>query len=156
MRVLNLKLLILSAVLVSAAAQDRPVLENYSFQLGNPSSPGASTGAELRFSDRFFGNGTARSSIRLLEQSSSSTLADRPLLLMLGVKRDVKPGEVVFALLVAGVQIRGYDSTGAEIFSQDLPAFAFGDSASGEWHERIPNLPTNIARLSVTFYGNYE
>lgn len=139
-----------------AAAQDRPVLENYSFQLGKPGSVEASTGAELHFKDRFIGNGTASGSIKLLEQSSSSTLAQRPLLLMLEVKRTVKPGEIVFALLVFGVEIRGYDSNDAVVFSRDLPEFSFGDSASGEWYERIPDLPTNLARLAITFYGNYE
>jgi hypothetical protein len=152
------RLLTLAAGLfaMTAAAQNRPVLENYSFQLGTPSSINASAGAELHFKDRFFGNGTAHSSIRLLEQSSSSTLTQRPLLLMLDVKRSVKPGEIVFALLAAGVEIRGYDASGAVIFSRDLPGFTFGDSASGEWHERIASLPTNLARLAVTFYGNYE
>jgi hypothetical protein len=140
----------------SYAAKDRTVLESYSFLLGIPGSPNASAGAELHFKDRFVGNGTAQSSVRLLEQSSSSTLTNRPLLLMLDVKRTVRPGEFVFALLVFGVEIRGYDSNGAIIFSRDLPSFTFGDSASGEWYERIPDLPTNLARLSVTFYGNYE
>jgi hypothetical protein len=139
-----------------AAAQSRPVVESYSFQLGTPSSNTVSTGAELRFTDRYMGNGTAQASIRLLEQSSSSTPENRPLLLMLDVKREVKQGEIVFALLVSGVEIRGFDSAGAVIYSRDLPAFSFGDSASGKWHERLAPLPTNIARLSVTFYGNYE
>lgn len=151
------KMLVLCMVTIAgAAAQNRPVVESYSFQLGTPSSNTVSTGAELHFTDRFLGNGTAQSVIRLLEQSSSSTLTERPLLLMLDVKRTVKPGEIVFALLVSGVEIRGHDSSGAQIFSRDLPAFSFGDSASGKWHERVPNLPTNLARLTVTFYGNYE
>jgi len=141
---------------VGAAAQDRPVLESYSFQLGTPSTPSGSTGMEVRAQDRFFGNGTAQSSIRLLEQSSNSSRTDRPLLLMLEVKRMVRPGEVVFALLCNGVEIRGLDASGAVIFSRDLAGFTFGDSSSGEWYERIPDLPTNLTRLSVTFYGNYE
>jgi len=149
-------LFICAVAIAGAAAQTRPVVESYSFQLGTPSSNNASAGAELRFTDRFFGNGTARASIRLLEQSSSSTLTERPLLLMLDVKRTVKPGEIVFALLVSGVEIRGHDSAGSVVFSHDLPAFSFGDSASGKWQERIPNLPTNLATLSVKFYGNYE
>jgi hypothetical protein len=41
----------------SYVAKDRPVLENYSFQLGMPAgSPNASAGAELHFKDRFVGN----------------------------------------------------------------------------------------------------
>jgi hypothetical protein len=148
--------LAVGAFAITAVAQDRTVLENYSFQLGTPTSNNASAGAELHFKDRFFGNGTARSSIRLLEQSSSSTLTQRPLLLMVEVKRTVQPGEIVFALLTFGVEIRGYDASGAVIFSRDLPGFTFGDSASGQWHESISGLPTNLARLAVTFYGNYE
>jgi len=150
------KALTLCALAGAAFAQDRTVLESYSFQLGTPSSPTVSAGAEVRFKDRFFGNGTAQSSIKLLEQSSSSTLENRPLLLMMEVKRTVQPDEMVFALLVFGVEIRGWDAAGTEIVSRDLPGFTFGDSASGTWYERIGALPTNLAKLSITFYGNYE
>lgn len=147
-------LLFLSSSFLAAA--EPQVLEGYNFHFGSGNDPGRSSGAELRFHDRFFGNGTARAQISLTEQSSSSTFNNRPLLLSLRVQRQVQPDEVVFALLIFKVEIRGFDSQGAIIFSRDLPGFNFGDSASGHWYERIPNLPTGLARLSISYYGNYE
>ena len=137
-------------------ATETTVLERYSFQLGTRSLPGHSQGVELRVNDRFFGNGTARSRLALIEQSSSSNLTNRPMMLQLHVERDVRQDEVVFALLVFRVEIRGYDSQGALAYTKDLPGFTFGDSASGRWYERLAGLPTDLSQLVVTFFGNYE
>jgi hypothetical protein len=147
-------LLFLSSAWLSAA--EPQILERYNFHFGATADPGRSSGAELRFHDRYLGNGTADAHITLTAQSSSSTLFNRPLLLSLKVQRQVQPDEVVFALLMFKVEIRGFDSQGTQIFSRDLPGFTFGDSASGLWYERIPNLPTALAQLTVTFHGNYE
>jgi hypothetical protein len=139
-----------------AAAAEATVLEKYSFTLGSTGMAGHSPGAEVRFTDRFFGQGTARSRIVLLEESSSSDLTNRPMLLFLDVDRQVKQDEVVFALLVFRVEIRGYDANGSVVYSRDLPGFRFGDSASGRWYERMAGLPTDLAQLAITFFGNYE
>lgn len=151
-----LKTLTACLLFTGAAAAQEPVLENYSIQLGTTTNPSLSAGADVVLRDRFFGGGTARSRIRLVEQSSSSTIDNRPMLLTLDVNRTVRPGEIVFALLVFRVEIRGHGSDGSLVFTRDLPGFTFGDSASGEWYERIPDLPTRLVRLTVTFTGNYE
>jgi hypothetical protein len=142
----------LAAAAVGANAQ---VLERYSFQLGTTNAVNQSPGGELRFTDRFFGNGTAQSRIILLEESSSSMVMNRPMMLSLQVRRVVKEGEIVLALLVSRVEIRGYDSSGQLIWLRDMAGFRIGDSSSGRWHERVGGLPTGLAQITVTFYGNY-
>jgi hypothetical protein len=151
-----LALACLAALPQTASAAANTVLEKYSFALGTTGMAGHSPGAELRSADRFFGGGTARCRIKLLEESSAATLADRPMLLFLDVDRKIADGEIVFALLVFRIEIRGYDVNGSLVFSRDLSGFRFGDSASGRWYERLAGLPTRLTQLTLTFFGNYE
>ena len=126
-----------------ALAQET-VLERYSF------SPGESADSvRLELFDRSLGNGTAKSRVRLSGSASAGTLALR-------VNRRVAPGEVVFALLVFKVEVRGYDASGATLYSRDLEGFTFGDSRPGRWSQTLADVPSGLARIEVTYYGNYE
>ncbi len=153
MRALVSLLLVVSGWL---AAADSTLLEQYSFQLGTASATSQSAGAELRFTDRYFGGGTARCRIALIEESSSSNLQSRPMMLFLQVARNVAEGEIVFALLVFLVEIRGYNGGGHLVYTRDLSGFTFRDSAPGRWYERLAGLPTDLNRIEIAFYGNYE
>ncbi|MGJ5815237.1 hypothetical protein [Paludibaculum fermentans] len=143
-----------------ASAAENTVLERYTFAMaqagGQTGAKDQSSGGEVRFRDRFFGNGTATSRLTLLEESSSSDRTNRPLLLTLNVDRQVEEGEIVFALLVFRVEVVGRDLDGNVVFQREFPGFRFGDSASGHWYERMGGLPTNLAQLTVTYFGNYE
>jgi len=148
-------LTLITAFAIATAGANAQVLERYSFQLGTANAANQSTGGELRFTDRFFGGGTARSRITLLEESSSSSAFNRPMMLFLEVSREVRPDEIVLGLLVTRVEMRGYNSSGQLVWSRDLPGFRIGDSSAGRWYERAGGLPTGLAQLTVTFYGNY-
>ncbi|QOY86545.1 hypothetical protein [Paludibaculum fermentans] len=139
-----------------ASAAENTVLERYTFSIAQAGAKDQSSGGEVRFRDRFFGNGTATSRLNLLEESSSSDRTNRPLMLSLNVDRQVGEGEIVFALLVFRVEVVGRDLDGNIVFQREFPGFQFGDSASGHWHERMGGLPTNLAQLTVTYFGNYE
>jgi hypothetical protein len=155
-RLLQLKNLVLYLGLAGSVLAEPPVLERYTFHLGWGNNTSSSPGAELRFTDRFFGSGTARSRLTLVEQSSTSDRFHRPMMLFLHVDREVSQDEVVFALLVFRVEIHGYDAQGALVYRQDLPGFTFGDSAPGRWYESLAGVPTGLSQLVVTFFGNYE
>ena len=139
-----------------AAAAENTGLERYTFSIAQSGMKDQSSGGEVRFRDRFFGNGTATSRLTLLEESSSSDRTNRPMILSLNVDRKVEEGEIVFALLVFRVEVVGRDLDGNIVFQREFPGFRFGDSASGNWYERMGGLPTNLAQLTVTYFGNYE
>ena len=123
-------------------------LEEYSVSHGGTSVTNPS-GFSAKLSDKYFGNGTAKASVKFKMRDDSGTLS-------LKVWRKVAKGEITFALLVFRIEIRGYDYTGTLIYSQDLDGFTFGDSKSGSWSEELKNLPVNIQQIKVTFFGNYE
>jgi hypothetical protein len=125
-----------------------PVLESYIVSHGG--TPGARLdGLDVKLSDKYFGNGTARALIRFKTKADFGSL-------LLNVSREVGPGEITFALLVFRVEVRGYDSAGSLIYSQDLDGFSFGDSRSGEWEKELRDVPLSIQQLKVVFIGNYE
>ena len=68
----------------------------------------------------------------------------------------VRPGEIVFALLCFGIEVRGFDAAGTEVYSKDLDGFTFGDSKGGRATRVLRDLPLSISKLEVTFLGNYE
>ena len=125
-----------------------PVLESYSIGQGGDRSSGPDL-FEATLSDKSFGNGTAKSQVKLTGKEANASLS-------LLVYRSVTPGEVVFALLVFKVEIRAYDSAGAPIYMRDLGGFTFGDSQGGVWTQEIEDLPSIAKKVQVTFIGNYE
>jgi hypothetical protein len=129
-----------------ARAQE-PVLESYSISHGG--SQALPSGVDAIISDRFFGNGTARARIQLDENDESSRLS-------MTVWRRVRQGEIVFALLVFRVEVRGLDASGMLVYSRDLMGFTFGDSSGDLWSRRLRDLPPGLAEIRVTFFGNYE
>ena len=133
---------------VSRVLASEPVLESYSIGQGSGQSSGPDL-YEATLSDRSFGNGTAKSQVKLTSKDANASLS-------LLVYRSVAPGEVLFALLVFKVEIRAYDSVGAPIYMRDLGGFTFGDSQSGVWSQEIDDLPSIAKKVRVTFVGNYE
>jgi hypothetical protein len=125
-----------------------PVLESYLISHGGTSGA-RPDGVDVKLTDKYFGNGTARSRLRLKTKADSGSLS-------LNVAREVGPGEITFALLVFRVEVRGYDSAGSLIYSQDLPGFTFGDSQPGEWQKELNDIPVSIQQIRVVFIGNYE
>jgi len=123
-------------------------LEEYSVSHGGTSETNPS-GFSAKLFDRYFGNGTAKASVTFKMRDDSGTLSLR-------VWRKVAKGEITFALLVFRIEIRGYDYSDTLVYTQDLDGFAFGDSKSGNWAEKLRNLPTNIRQITITFFGNYE
>jgi len=123
-------------------------LEEYSVSHGGTSETNPS-GFSANLSDKYFGNGTAKASVKFKMRDDSGTL-------FLKVWRKVAKGEITFALLVFRVEIRGYDYSDTLVYSQELGGFTFGDSKSGNWSEELKNLPINIQQITVTFFGNYE
>jgi hypothetical protein len=123
-------------------------LEEYSVSHGGTSETNPS-GFSARLFDRYFGNGTAKASVTFKTSGDSGTLS-------LKVWRKVAKGEITFALLVFRIEIRGYDYSDTLVYTQDLDGFAFGDSKSGNWSEKLENLPINIRQITITFFGNYE
>ena len=142
-KAVSLALFVMALVPGQVSAED-PVLERYSFGVKQ-----GATGSEIRVVDKHLGEGTAKSRIEVSNEGNSKRLS-------LHVWREVKPDEIVFALLVFGIQIRGYDKSGAVTFSEDLPGFTFGDSESGDWGETVGPIPENTVQLKIIFYGNYE
>ena len=127
---------------------DDPILETYIIGHGGLLG-GSLDGVRGRITDKFFGNGTAKARIKYKAREDSASLSLR-------VSRSVTPGEIVFALLVFRVEVRGFDTMGTLVYSRDLQGFEFGDSRAGKWKERLEDLPLNATRISVTFIGNYE
>ena len=123
-------------------------LEEYSVSHGGTSGTNPSD-FSAKLSDKYFGNGTAKASVKFKTRDGSGTLS-------LKVWRKVAKGEITFALLVFRVEIRGYDYSDTLIYSQDFGGFTFGDSKSGSWSEEVKNLPVNIQQMKITFFGNYE
>lgn len=123
-------------------------LEDYSVSHGGTSGTNLS-GFSAKLSDKYFGNGTAKASVKFKIRDGSGTLS-------LKVWRKVAKGEITFALLVFRIEIRGYDYSDTLVYSQDFGGFTFGDSKSGSWSEEVKNLPVNIQQMKITFFGNYE
>ena len=136
--------LLLSPVL--AGAQE-PVLEEY--VIGHGGTLGGPPDVQAHLFDPHLGNGDTRASVRFGIANNSGALR-------LGVWRVVRPGEIVFALLVFRVEVRGFDSGGAVVFSRDLPGFTFGDSQSGSWFRLLRGLPASVSQVRVKYIGNYE
>lgn len=124
-----------------------PVLERYS--IGHGGDQGGDPEFAALLADGAFGNGTARAFVRF-------TLHDETGRLSLKVWRIVRSGEITFALLVSHSRVHGYDATGTLVYSRDLEGFVFGDSQSGKWSQHLKDLPVDIRRIRITFFGNYE
>ena len=141
----------LIASAMATLAQDEPILETYVLGAGQNSD-----GTAVLVSDKYFGNGTARARLSFFDTSSTFDPEGATGTLALSVYRYVRPGQITFALLCSGVQVRGYDPEGNLVYSRDLPAFTFGDSASGSYYRVLRRIPNRVADLQVTFLGNYE
>ena len=123
-------------------------LEEYSVSHGGTSETNPS-GFSAKLSDKYFGNGTAKASVKFKMGDDVGTL-------FLKIWRKVAKGEITFALLVFRIEIRGYDYSDTLVYSQDVDGFAFGDSKSGNWSKELKDLPVNIKQIKITFFGNYE
>jgi hypothetical protein len=139
--------LALALALCGTALGQEAVLERYALRAGAAEAQGVA----IVLTDPQFGNGTAQS--RVVFRGPDDAAAAK---LILRVWRTVEPDEVVFALLVFRVEVRGYDAAGAVVYSRQLAGFTFGDSASGDWRRTLNDLPATTTRVTVVFYGNYE
>ena len=146
-----LLLFALLAVLASGACAQDAVLEHYIIGVGQ-NSDGTSAG----LIDRAFGGGTARAGLLLNDTVKGGSIGDLSGVLTMAVKRKVASDEIVFALLCFGIEIRGFDEAGTQVFAKDLPGFTFGDSQPGAYGTKVKKIPTTVARLEVKFLGNYE
>ena len=136
--------LLIHSPLPGRCSDSDPILEQYRFAIGQ-----STDGVTLELHDQYFGGGTARCWLSLVGRKSGVALQMR-------VRRTVRPGEIVFALLVFRVKVRGYDGGGKLKYSRDLSGFAFGDSSSGDWRAGLDSLPPGIREIQVVFVGNYE
>jgi hypothetical protein len=149
-----LSALLLALALVSPAiAQvvEHPILEQYTLGVGQNSD-----GVITAHHDKYFGGGTARATVTFLDRSLRQNPDGTTGVLVLHVSRFVPAGTITFALLVFGIDVRGFDAEGTEVYKQELPGFTFGDSASGRYTKILRGLPLSISRLEITFRGNYE
>lgn len=150
-----LRIMAATAVLSVAAAvhaQEAPaILENYTFGVGQNAD---GVGAALR--DKYFGGGDAHASLAFFDTTRRQNPEDETGVLLLHVARRVPQGTISFALLCFGIEVRGFDTQGTEIYSKNLAGFTFGDSQSGRFSQTLRRIPLGVARLEVTFLGNYE
>lgn len=144
-------LAMLAAGSLAVANAQESILEKYVLGTGQDSD-----GTAIALSDKLFGSGTARAAVAFRDTARSSNATDLSGRLVLNVSRRVPPGQIVFALLCFGVEVRGFDATGEKVFSEDLPGFTFGDSQGGRYTQVLRGIPVNVARLEITFFGNYE
>lgn len=155
MKVLTLiATILLSATAITPSFAQDPgdaVLETYTLGVGQNSD-----GIVSAQYDKYFGGGTARAAVSYFDRSSRMDPAGNSGVLVLNVSRFVRPGEIVFALLCFGIEVRGFDTAGTEVYSKDLDGFTFGDSKGGRATRVLRNLPLTISKLEVTFRGNYE
>jgi hypothetical protein len=136
----------------TANAQDeRTILERYTFGVGENAD---GVGSALR--DKYFGGGSAHANLAFFDTTRRQDPAGETGVLLLHVARRVPPDTITFALLCFGVEVRGFDSAGTVVYSKDLPGFTFGDSQSGRFTRALRQIPLGVARLEVTFFGNYE
>lgn len=150
LRKVALLLLTLAAAL-SAQAQDEAVLEKYTLGVGQNSD-----GLAVALTDKYFGNGTARATLSFFDTDRSNDPTEDAGHLVLFVSRFVPRDTITFALLCFGIEVRGYDAEGTKVYSKDLRGFTFGDSKSGQYSKSVRDIPLSVARLEVTFLGNYE
>jgi len=127
------------------------ILENYILGLGQNSD-----GIAVALSDKYFGGGTARAAIAFADGAGEQNPEVKSGSLVINVWRTVRAGEITFALLCFGVQVRGFNAEGAQVYSRDLPAFTFGDSQGGHYMQTAGRIPLSVAKLKITFFGNYE
>jgi hypothetical protein len=149
-----LRRIVATAVLSLTAAvnaQDAPILESYAFGVGQNTD---GVGTALR--DKYFGGGDAHANLAFFDTTLRRNPDDETGVLLLHVARRVPSGTISFALLCSGIEVRGFDSAGTEIYAKDLAGFTFGDSQSGRFTRVLRQIPLGIARLDVTFFGNYE
>jgi hypothetical protein len=137
---------------ITANAQNEPsILENYTFGVGQNAD---GVGTALR--DKYFGGGDAHANLAFFDTTRRQNPEDQTGILILHVARRVPAGTISFALLCFGIEVRGFDTEGTEIYAKDLPGFTFGDSQSGRFTRALRQIPLRVARLEVTFLGNYE
>jgi hypothetical protein len=132
-------------------AQEEPILDSYSLQVGSADA----VGVTAHVVDDFFGHGDAHARLlfvgpkKFQDPTSTGTLSLR-------VWRKVPRDTISFALLADRVEVRGFDAEGELVESRELPGFVFGDSASGKWNRTLEAIPADVARIEVTIFGNYE
>lgn len=135
-----------------AYAQDEPaVLESYTLGVGQNSD-----GVATALRDKYFGGGDANANLAYFDTTRRQDPSGETGVLFLHVARRVPPGTISFALLCFGIEVRGFDEAGTAVYSKDLPGFTFGDSKSGRFTRVLRQIPLSVARLEVTFLGNYE
>src|SRR5262245_5849134 len=103
------------ALSTTLAHAQEAVLEHY--VLGSGGTMAATSGNVSAFiQDAVFGGGDAEASVYLdtVEQGT---------LLHLRVWRHVPEGNISFALLVFGVEVRAFDAAGTQVFTRELGAF---------------------------------
>jgi hypothetical protein len=136
----------------SANAQnEQPVLEHYTFGVGQNAD-----GVGTAIHDKYFGGGDAHASLAFFDTTRRQNPNDKTGVLVVNVAHYVPPGTIAFALLCFGVEVRGFDGAGTLVYSQDLPGFTFGDSQSERYTRALRQIPLSVAKLEVTFFGNYE
>ncbi|BBA33715.1 hypothetical protein sS8_1758 [Methylocaldum marinum] len=130
-----------------ASAEQQSILEMYAISHGGSTGISPPLGATI--DDQSFGGGTAKARLRFETAQDAGRLS-------LKVWRRVRSGEFVFALLVFQIDVRGYDDQGQLVYSTSPEPFSFGDSASGFWSANLEDLPPDIQKIEIVFYGNYE
>lgn len=141
-----------AALTACAVAQDeQPILERYTFGVGQNAD---GVGSALR--DKYFGGGDAHANLAFFDTTRRQDPNGETGVLLLHVARRVPSGTISFALLCFGIEVRGFDDAGTVVYSKDLPGFTFGDSKSGRFTRVLRQIPLSVARLEVTFFGNYE
>lgn len=147
---LGLMLLALGQAVLPATARGQsedPVLERYVIGHGG-TLPSGSGNINAFIQDDQFAGGTAQASTFFDAGADGDFLHLR-------VWRHVPAGQIVFALLVFRVEVRGYDAAGQLVHSRDLPDFSFGDSQSGNWTRKL-RVPKKAQRWEISYIGNYE
>lgn len=152
-RRLCLSLLAVNAALLlpAYAQQPEPVLEQYTFGMGQNSD-----GISAALHDKSLGRGTAKVTIGFADVSPQRNSNLSKGTVVINVSRKVAKGHVVFALLCDRIEVRGSNAAGEQIYSSDLPGFTFGDSKGGNYHKTLRTLPLAVCTLQITFFGNYE
>jgi hypothetical protein len=151
-RLFALLMPILVFVHQAEAQEELPVLETYSFQLGD------SGGVELTFLDPSIKRGGAQCRFTLHPTNVGEYH------MRLEVFRHVKPDVITFALLLERIEVAFWDSQGKlvrqVVIDRSLGPdglFIIGDSADGYFQHRRTEQGLATARhITIRLLGNYE
>jgi hypothetical protein len=146
-----LTILLLTFAWNAEAQISPPVIEQYSFEMGN------SVG-QLTFLDEKVGAGSAQMRFELRPCQNAHEIR-------LEVFRHVAPGQVIFALLLERVQITFLNAGGVGIRTVTVDGeslgegglFIIGDSNDGYYRLQRTFKGLNSARrVTISLFGNYE